>query len=307
MKKTVMASTLALLMVAGMSGAYANNSNSGTNYNNTHMASVGQTTQANQTSESTRDTGLSLAGDEALVYEQAVANMDASQVNAPHCDDKMPVLHYQYDSGFGVREFNFTMSDEMNSREYSIEFTVRKGKSVLNQSTISAVDNQPFVVQVDREVPYIKSIKATEVKGDNGSGNGQIKYDIQKDVYHDGLMLSGIISPVVIHQPENFKGDESVAGDPVVSNDDVLVEAGITLNNLDAIQKQCIGKGQEQCIDLLFTNNKELQSREEVKIGQPVTIKLPQNEQESKRSFFDRLFGRNDNQISITYVVKHND
>lgn len=300
MKKTVIASTLALLLVTGMNGAYANNNTS----HNVHIAGVSKST--NQ-AEATTDAASSLDGNEVLVYEQAVANMNMANANtnAPHCDDKMPLLHYQYDSGFGVREFNFSMSDEMNSREYSIEFTVKKGKTVLSQSTISAIDNQPFVINVDREVPYIKSIKATEVKNDNGSGNGQIKYDIQKDVYHDGLMLSGIISPVVIHQADNFKGDESVAGDPVVSDDNVLVEAGITLNSLDAIQKQCMG--QDQCIDLLFTNSKELQSREEVKVGEPVTINLPQSEQESKRSFFDKLFGRKDNQISITYVVKHND
>jgi hypothetical protein len=217
--------------------------------------------------------------------------------------------HYTYDSGFGVREFNFSTTDEINARNYIIEFTVKKGNQLVTQSSISTMDNHPFVVSFDKEIPYVKSIRATEVKSNDGnSGTGKVNYEIQKDVYHDGAMLSGMISPVVIPQPViSDKGDVSQANDPVLTGDNVIVEAGITLNSLDAIQKQCIGQSKEQCIDLLFTNSKELQSREEVKIGEPVTIKLPQSEEQAKRSFFDKLFGRNNNQITITYVVKHND
>lgn len=326
MKKSLMASALvsAMAMVAMTGNAYATNNTATISAKSAYevQASESQSeitpTQDSVATFPTLAPGVSLSDSgSALVYEQdnvkQAENSNSGNTHDGHPGFPWDVIHsnahYTYDSGFGVREFNFSTTDEINARNYIIEFTVKKGNQVVSQSSISTMDNHPFVVSVDKEIPYVKSIRATEVKSNDGnSGTGKVNYEIVKDVYHDGAMLSGMISPVVIPQPVvSDKGDVSQADDPVLTGDNVIVEAGITLNNLDAIQKECIGQSKEQCIDLLFTNSKQLQSREEVKIGEPVTIKLPQSEEQAKRSFFDKLFGRNNNQITITYVVKHND
>lgn len=326
MKKSLMASALvsAMAMIAMTGNVYATNATNSTATISAKSAYKVQASESESEITSAQDSvatfptlapGVSLSDSgSALVYEQDNVKQEKdSNSHNGHPGFPWDVIHsnshYTYDSGFGVREFNFSTTDEINARNYIIEFTVKKGNQLVTQSSISTMDNHPFVVSFDKEIPYVKSIRATEVKSNDGnSGTGKVNYEIQKDVYHDGAMLSGMISPVVIPQPViSDKGDVSQANDPVLTGDNVIVEAGITLNSLDAIQKQCIGQSKEQCIDLLFTNSKELQSREEVKIGEPVTIKLPQSEEQAKRSFFDKLFGRNNNQITITYVVKHND
>ena len=165
---------------------------------------------------------------------------------------------------------------DLKGSQYMIKMVMTRGKTLLSESSMTTIAQKPFVMAIAEETPYLKSIQAVTDK------DGQQSYSQEMGKVKSGIGFSGVLK--------------------AASDNNVVLDETFSWSKLTGLQKFCPVENQEQCFDLPTVNEYLDKRGLKLTLGEASVITLPVTLQ-PKRSFFDRLFGRNKDTVSVSITV----